>query len=155
MESLGQMEAGELPSADEPATAFGNVLAELFGYGLDETSARIARHVGLHIGRWLYLIDAIDDYGEDVRRHRPNALHRLYQTDELCDQTKKDLLAVLLLELKQAADAVDLIDIPADTCGVELSPLLYHMLQVALPQKTEAVLFPATAKSQEKVKHSL
>jgi hypothetical protein len=155
MEALEQMEAGTLPSADEPASAFGRVLAELFGYGLDETSARVARHVGLHIGRWLYLIDAIDDYAEDVRRHRPNALHRLYGTDELPDQTKKDLQAALLLELKQAADAIDLIDIPADTCGVELSPLLYHMLQVALPQKTAEVLSPLPAKSQKKVNHSL
>lgn len=141
MEHLHQMEASGLASADEPASAFGEVLATLFSYGLDPTPARIAYHIGFHVGRWLYLIDAIDDYEEDVRRERPNPLHRLYGEEGITEERRSDLQAALSLELQKAADALDLIDIPADRCGVELSPLLYHMLQVALPQKAHEVIW--------------
>ena len=142
MDKLQAMEQNGLASADEPASSFGEVLAALFAYGLDAERARIAHHIGFHIGRWLYLIDAIDDYEEDVRRSRPNALHRLYGTEGLTDQTRHDLQSALVLELNQAEAALDLIDVPSDSCGVELSPLLYHMLQVALPSKAHAVPFP-------------
>ena len=157
MEQLHQMESSGLASADEPATAFGEVLAALFSYGLDPTSARIAHHIGFHVGRWLYLIDAIDDYEEDVRRGRPNALHRLYGERGITEERRADLQAALALDLQKATDALDLIDIPTDPCGVELSPLLYHMLQVALPQKTHQVIFKDEhpCKSSKKASRSI
>ncbi|MBE6619903.1 MAG: hypothetical protein E7625_00870 [Ruminococcaceae bacterium] len=157
MERLHQMETSELASADEPATAFGEVLAALFAYGLDPAPARIAHHIGFHVGRWLYLIDAIDDYEEDVRRGRPNPLHRLYGDEGITDQRRSDLQAALALELQKAVDALDLIDIPSDRCGVELSPLLYHMLQVALPQKAHQVIFKSEhdCKSPKKASKSI
>jgi len=137
------METSGLPSADEPAAAFGEALAALFAHGLSEPQARIAHHVGYHLGRWLYFIDAIDDYDEDVRAKRPNPFHRLYGEEGLTQEHREHLENALIVELRHACDALDLVEIDPVACGTELSPLLYHMLQVALPQKTHEVLFPS------------
>lgn len=154
MRSLAAMEAAGLPSADEPADAFGETLAALFCYGLAGDKSRIARHIGHHIGRWLYLVDAIDDYEQDVQRGRPNPLHRLYGEEGLTDERREHLQGALMCELNAARDALDLIDVNEDKCGKELSPLLYHMLEIALPAAAERVLFPAHAPQKKNKKAS-
>ena len=143
MQRLSALEKEGLPSVDEPADAFGEVLAALFAYGLDGQRARIARHVGHRIGRWLYMIDAIDDYVEDVRRSRPNAFHRLYGDEGLTDERREYLSHALTLELSHAAAALDLVTVDAERCGQELSALLAHMLKTALPATSHKVLFPS------------
>ncbi|MBO5898590.1 MAG: hypothetical protein J6R04_06230 [Clostridia bacterium] len=142
MRSLAAMEQAGLPSADEPADAFGEALAALFCYGLSDDKERIARHIGHRIGRWLYLVDAIDDYEQDKQRGRPNPLHRLYGEDGLTNERREHLRGALACELGAARDALDLIDVDEEKCGKELSPLLYHILDIALPAAAERVLFP-------------
>ena len=142
MRSLSQMESQKLASADQPADAFGAVLGELFAYGLDESSARVAHHIGHHVGRWLYLIDAIDDYEEDITHGRYNPLYCLYGEATLSEQAKASLKTALCVDLERAADALDLIEPRPELCGEELLPLLYHILTVALPKTTHEILFP-------------
>jgi hypothetical protein len=132
------------PSVDRPAEAFGQVLSLLFTHGLDGEAARIAHHIGLHVGRWLYVIDAIDDYEEDVRRGRPNPLHRLYGDEGLTAERREHLQLSLVTELKAARRALDLVTVDEQTCGKELLPLLYHILDIALPDTAERILFPKT-----------
>ena len=150
MRRLGDMEKEGLPSADEPADVFGEVLSALFSYGLEQDKARIARHIGRHIGRWLYLIDAADDYEEDARRGRPNPLRRLYGDEGLTPERRKHLDVALALELKHAADAFDLVSPDPDRCGRELAPLIDHMLRIALPNAAAKVLFPSPDHNDEK-----
>ena len=154
MQTLGRMEKDSLPSADLPAAAFGETLGALFAYGLDPSRARIAHHIGYYVGRWLYFIDAIDDYEEDVKAGRPNPLVRLYGTPTLDDTTKTILEHSLILELKQAENALDLINVDSERCGCELSPLLYHMLRTALPRKTHEVLFPCANPKRKECRES-
>jgi hypothetical protein len=142
MTLLSNLESSGLPSLDEPAAAFGQVLGALFACGLDDSAARVAHHIGYHIGRWLYMIDAADDYEDDLRAHRPNPLTRLYQETGLPDDLREQLENAMIIELSHARDALDLIAIDENSCGRELSPLLYHILEEALPMKTHAVLFP-------------
>ena len=49
-------------SIDEAATASGELLGDVFAYELDPSVAPIARGVGRYLGKWLYIIDALDDY---------------------------------------------------------------------------------------------
>lgn len=143
MSRFGEIERmNDIPSADIPADAFGQVLAVLFSHGLNQDRARVAHHIGFHIGRWLYMIDAIDDYDEDVRRGRPNPLHSLYGEEGLTKARREHLYLALSAELRHAIDAVDLIDLDEQNCGRELLPLLSHMLETALPATAERILFP-------------
>ncbi len=141
---LAQAEATAVPSADEPAEAFGQLLGTLFAYELEGARARIGHTIGRHIGRWLYLLDAVDDYAEDAKRKRPNPLHRLYGDSVLTHEHRTHLEAALALELRRAADALDLLEIDPAHCGAELSPLLYHMLQLSLPSTAHRILFPTS-----------
>lgn len=143
MSALSDMEAAGLPSLDEPAAAFGEALGALFAFGLNDSSARVAHHIGYHVGRWLYMIDAADDYEADLRAHRPNPLARLYRETGLTDEARELLENAMIVELSHARDALDLITIDEEVCGRELSPLLYHILEEALPRRTHAVLFPS------------
>lgn len=141
----------DFASADRPAQAFGELLAALFAYGLKTEYATLtADHIGVHLGRWLYLIDAVDDYAEDVRRGRFNALYRLYGLPQLPQETRAELMPVLLDELRQCKDALDLLEIDRERCGRELQPLLYHMFDEALPHVTRQVLLSPNHKRKGK-----
>ncbi len=130
--------AGEA-SADAPAAAFGEVLAALLAYGLDGNAKAVARHLGLHIGKWLYFADALDDYNEDVRLGRPNPLRRLYGDAPLAQDDRRAVAVAMGSELMRADDALVLLDIDPQSCGEELGALLTHMLRCALPRVTGAL----------------
>lgn len=65
-------------SLDDAADAFGDALAAVFAFGLDGAARRIAAEAGRHAGRWLYVIDALDDLRADVAARRYNALAVVY-----------------------------------------------------------------------------
>lgn len=42
-----------------------------------------------HIGKWVYLIDALDDYDKDVKKGRYNVLYNIYQVPTRAEAVKK------------------------------------------------------------------
>ncbi|MBR4835404.1 MAG: hypothetical protein IKU99_00185, partial [Clostridia bacterium] len=48
---ITSLEEGKCPSVDRPAAIFGDILGEIFAYGLDERDALVPRQVGRHLGR--------------------------------------------------------------------------------------------------------
>ena len=140
MEEFSRVERDASPSADRPAAAFGEVLALLFSYGLQGRPYTIARHVGFHVGKWLYLADAVDDFAEDVQRDRFNPLRCLYGEDSLTQEHRQALSVAMIAELQSANDALALLDFDDAQCRPELRELLSHMLTVALPLTTDALV---------------
>lgn len=67
MERLGQLEREACANPDEPAGAFGELMAELFDVHEDHWSACL-RQLGNALGRFVYLMDAGADYDRDLRR---------------------------------------------------------------------------------------
>ena len=139
MVAFSRVESQERDSADRPAAAFGEVLALLFSHGLEGNQRTVARHVGFHIGKWLYLADATDDHGEDVRRGRFNPLRCLYGDEMLSETHKQALYVAMIAELMRADEALALLDYDDEMCGTELRALLSHMTTIALPQTTRAL----------------
>lgn len=139
MEEFSRREEEEQTSADLPAAAFGEVTACLLSYGLAQREAKIARHVGMHMGKWLYFADAVDDFDEDVRKGRRNPLRGLYHGETLSPQEREAVATAMTAELMRVDDALSLLDIDADCCGSDLQPLLRHMLYIALPATTTAL----------------
>jgi hypothetical protein len=140
MQAFSQAEQQTSHSADAPAAAFGEVLAVLFSHGLTGNAATIARHVGFHIGKWLYLADAVDDFSEDVCRDRFNPLRCLYGDAALTEEHKQALSVAMITELMRANDAMALVTFDDVLCAPELRELLSHMLTVALPLTTDALI---------------
>ena len=147
MEALCAMEATRPPSVDEPAELFGQLMAVLLAYGLEGNSAKLARKIGRHVGRWVYILDAADDYAEDVKRGRYNPLACLYgqggtPPPALSEDKREELRVALLCELSELECAFDLQDL-AD--NPDLDGVLRNILYLGMPREAERVLSPKGA----------
>ncbi len=140
MKTLWEMEASRPPSVDEPATLFGELMGELLAYGLEGNQAKLAHTIGLHIGRWVYILDAADDYAEDVKQRRYNPLACLYGANaatELTQAQRESLRTALLCELSELEKAFNLLDTPDDP---DLGGILSNILYMGMPREAERVL---------------
>ena len=139
LEELHTIERERPRSADLPARIFGELMGAVLSYGLeDEEKKRIASAIGMQIGRWVYLIDALDDMNEDRKKGSYNPFLLLYDGKELDEEKKKDVKAALLGISKKAAAAVDLVDFEGrrDLCG-----LIYNIISQGIPACTDRILF--------------
>ena len=88
LEQLSALEKAGCASPEEVAQVFGNLLGELFSFGLTGSSAAVARSIGVGTGRFIYLCDAMDDLAEDLRKGRYNPLAMLWGDMALGDGGK-------------------------------------------------------------------
>ena len=65
--NLGIMERNAEKNPDEPAACFGTLMAELFIYKEDHWSEELW-HMGMALGRYIYLADAAIDYRKDLKK---------------------------------------------------------------------------------------
>jgi hypothetical protein len=107
---LREIEAQGLASVDIPANCFGDILADVFSFGIDGNEEKILRKIGWHIGRWIYILDAADDLSADFEKERFNPFLLLYGNGELTKEQKIDISTSLKLELLAAEPIFDLID---------------------------------------------
>ncbi len=140
MRALTELEARRPMSVDEPADLFGDLMAALLASGLTEERATLAMSIGKHIGRWIYIIDAADDFEEDVKRERYNPFACLYRDPDMKTLSRENREAIrfsLLYELSALECAFDLLDaeVNRDVRGI-LSNILYE----ALPRETDRIL---------------
>ncbi len=95
-------------SVDEPARLFGELLGEIFAYGLAERDSIAPREFGYRLGRFIYAIDAAEDYEEDRKSGKYNPYVLLYGGAELTAENKNTIKCALLLECREMEKAVDL-----------------------------------------------
>ena len=62
LETLSALEKENCPSLDRVADCSGRMLARFFGYGLPGEKRRIAEDIGFHLGRFVALADAAEDF---------------------------------------------------------------------------------------------
>lgn len=137
LESLSVMEKAPdtSGSADALAERFGAVMAEVFSDGLSGNEKRLAHAIGRSVGRWIYLADAADDFGEDIRRCRFNA-YRQALGDAPTDADWENVRLAMTAHLYEAERAFLLIDsYPAP----ELREILANILYLGLPETAERV----------------
>jgi len=134
---LSEMESNQAleQSADTCAEVFGELLADVASQGLCGTDARVAREMGQAIGRWIYLIDAADDFCEDKKRGRFNPLlHTLGSTPSATDWETVNLsLTAHLCRAEQAFLLIDGYTVP------EQKEILSNILYIGLPKIAEEV----------------
>ena len=116
MKEFAELEEKEVPSIDVPADLFGKALAVLCsGDTGDEESPefRICYETGMHLGRFIYIADAADDFGDDIKSGNYNPIRLFYNSDEITDTMRKNLYEALLLECKAVSSSVSLLDFSA------------------------------------------
>lgn len=133
LKELSLLEKSSLPSPDACADAFGRLLSFVFGFELEEKKKRIANELGYHIGKWIYLADAVDDYFDDRKNNEFNPLTEINGDILTCS---------MRLELEYAMNALSLIDFYDE--GIK--NILENIICLGMTEKSEKLVSAANEK---------
>lgn len=117
-----------LDMAAEPTA---RLLSNLLSIETEDKSLKIVyEQFGYHIGRWIYLIDAVDDLQDDIKKHNFNPFLLLDENERNIENYR----IILSRCLAQAYDAYNLIDI------TDFKGILDNIILKGLPLTQEKVL---------------
>jgi len=147
IDELSAREKEKCDSIDTVADIFGKILSQIASFGLEGMNKRIAENVGMHLGRWIYVIDACDDFAKDVKTGSYNPLIYAYGK-ELTSENRYTLHCAAILELDAMSKGIDLMDFSShrDVEGIVRNVAYYGMVS-----ETERVL---DIKSEELLKEA-
>ena len=109
LDKISAIERERLPSIDAPAELFGELLGEIFAYGLEGSDRLVTYECGYRLGKFILLADAIDDYESDRKTGKYNPFVIAYDGQELTYENKQNVKTTLLIECKKLESAVNLI----------------------------------------------
>lgn len=124
-------------SIDESASATSIMLSEVLGLlAKDERDRRILCEMGYFVGRWVYLMDAVDDMEKDEKNKNFNVFVRALIEQNACSQQEahKYLLAVLNQTLARLTAAYNLLEF------AQFQPILDNIITKGLPEFQRNIL---------------
>lgn len=129
MKNQKAAENDELVTIDKAANPTAKMISDLAALeGGNDLQKRVLSEFGYQIGRWVYLIDAADDYEKDKKSGNFNPFFK-------ADINDKDYInSVLSQSLARAYDAYNLLDI------IDFKPIIDNMMLYGFPNKQNAVL---------------
>lgn len=132
LERLNRLEDECCPSIDRTADAFASLLRVCADFCEEEAKRRALQVLLYHVGRYLYLADALEDLPKDNRRGSYNPLRYRYQLHDgkLSDTDKKQLLETVDASINLAASALELLPRTEDY-GI-LKNIIYYGLPTVL-----------------------
>ena len=141
LKELAELEKSTDTTADMASEVFGSIMSEVFAYGLeDKSAARIAREIGRHTGRYIYLADALDDYEKDAKSGEFNPLVCMYGKDGLGEQRERIKNSVLL-ELRSLEAAIALVDF--SSCP-GYGNIVNNIIYLGMPKKIDEIFCKMT-----------
>ena len=134
MRELSSLEREKTPSLDRPADAFAHLTQAMIPDG-DTQTTRILRHMFYHLGRWIYLIDAVQDLREDLQKGEYNPVAARFDLQEPdISPIREELKLTLERSLLDIHGAFQLLTIRRD------GGLLENIIDLGLPLVTRQVL---------------
>jgi hypothetical protein len=128
---LNRFEAEKTASADVPAEAFGDILAAVFAHVCGEGSKRrIGEVIGRHTGRWIYLVDALDDLEKDKKRDLYNPF--IYNGG-ISSDTAGSALTGELIQIEKAVSLIDFND-----KGIE--NIIKNIIYLGMPRRAAEII---------------
>lgn len=76
-------------SLDRAADASANMMAELSDYLLEDKKTAYTHNLFYAIGKWIYLIDALDDYDKDKKKGSYNPFVLAFPFEDKCELMKR------------------------------------------------------------------
>jgi len=128
LKELSKLEKANCSELDPPADAFATLMQGVMSSApVGEQERTIFRHLGWHLGRWIYLIDAWDDRQKDAKNGSYNPFN--------ASGAGKERASFLLhVSLNEAGKAYDLLDLKANA-GV-----LDNIMHIGCAYRTEQLL---------------
>lgn len=96
-------------SVDIPAAIFGELLGEVFAYGITGGDRTVYYTFGYHLGKFIYAADAAEDYDEDIKRGSYNPYALSWGKEGLTDDMRSAIKCALLLECRNIEGAMNLL----------------------------------------------
>lgn len=106
---LAEMERSGEATPDSCADISGRMTAVVASLGLSGAQRDIMYEAAFHIGRWIYLADAVCDYPEDMRRGRFNPFFS-YDAERMKAFVMDEAYSLIVPEIIAAENAIALAD---------------------------------------------
>ena len=132
LDELDALEHTDDPSPDACAEIFGLLLGEICAFGIEEDNQASAKEFGTAVGRWIYLLDALDDHAEDAAKGRFNP----FSSYSLDDLPVEQIVYSLDFELTRAIKAFDRLGCEDDP----VSGIIYNVLKCGMPDAAAKIL---------------
>lgn len=133
---LFEAEEKRVASIDVPANIFGELMSELLSYGLSDNKKLIAQNIGKRLGRWIYIVDAFDDYEKDRKSGSYNPFVLLYEGKDFTRDDVESISKMLEAELSLAFSAIELLD---DDNDKNRSEIIKNILCLGMPSSVQRV----------------
>jgi len=135
LRELSALEKEKSPSLDRTADCFARILTYAAQAVEDEGQRRVCRELFYHVGRTVYILDAVDDLKEDISHDRYNPLRFRpgHAGGELSASERQEVRAALNLTQRAAAAALEL------RAPDVWQPILENIITTGLPEVTERV----------------
>lgn len=140
LNALRELEKARCAEVDAVSAEFGHLLAAVFAsapFGfVNEGAKKALAHFGYHLGRWIYIADAVHDIEKDAKSGSYNVylLRSKGGPDKLRASIREEAEFNLHISLVEACKAYELLDIKRD------KPLLDNIMYMGLAKTTEDVL---------------
>ena len=108
LSAINALERDGVASVDLPAHLFGELLGEIFAYGLEGADRIVTYECGSALGRFIYAADAAEDYYKDRKSGSYNPYVLSYGGENLTKDNRESIKCALIHECKNIERAVDL-----------------------------------------------
>ena len=135
LSALRELEREECPGIDAPADRFARILRAAADGEKDESRSRILRELLYHLGRIVYILDAVDDLADDMRSGAYNPLRYRFTPEDgrLSPEDEHELRTSLQHSHNSIVSAYELLD------RSPYADILANILYLGLPAVTQAV----------------
>ncbi|MBQ3356558.1 MAG: hypothetical protein IJG45_05510 [Oscillospiraceae bacterium] len=132
---LSSLEEQRCESIDRAADAFATLLKACAGYHADENLRRMKELLLYHVGRFLYLTDALEDLPKDNRTGAYNPLRYRYRLQDgaLTQADREQFMETVDASISMAASALELLPETADRA------ILHNIIYNGLPAVLHSV----------------
>ena len=138
---LRELEKGDCDSIDRVADSFAMLAQEFCKFVLGEKSSEYAEVLCYNLGKWIYLIDALDDAKKDIKRGNYNPFVKCYNAQSLEELSthKEEIQFVMYTALNRIAQSFNDLNLTQYTC------ILKNIFFESIRNKTKDVLAKFTA----------
>ena len=124
-------------SVDISADPFGNMMSEVMSVLLGDKCTENVKQLAYELGKWIYLIDALDDYDKDVKNNNFNVLFNAYKEQDftsLIKNRKGDICFIFNSIFAQILDNYKNITMKYNT------DLVHNIITRGIPSTTNKIL---------------
>ncbi len=137
MEALKKLEKEKSSSLDRCSITSGEMMKAIFGADLEGEQKIVMEEIGFSLGVWVYLIDALDDYEEDVENGSYNPLK--YREAGI-----EGLESLLYDRLSRISNGIDLLEIKKN------KGIIDNIMMMGMRAQTDRVLQKIAEGKEEK-----